>query len=142
MTDVLAVRGAKIPLWAIQVEVSRNSGPGGQNVNKVNSRVTLRLNLRTAPGLSNFARARLLSKLGPKLTTAGELLVHGAEHRDQSQNKSAAFERLRDLLEQALIPEKRRVATKPTRGSIERKIKARKLRSGIKRERRWRPEAE
>ncbi|MBK6939835.1 MAG: aminoacyl-tRNA hydrolase [Planctomycetes bacterium] len=142
MTDVLAVRGAKIPLWAIQVEVSRNSGPGGQNVNKVNSRVTLRLNLRTAPGLSEFSRARLLSKLGPKLTTAGELLVHGAEHRDQSQNKSAAFERLRAMLEQALTPDKRRVATKPTRGSIERKIKARKLRSGIKRERRWRPDAE
>ena len=142
MSDVLAVRGAKIPLWAIQIDVSRARGPGGQNVNKVNSRVTLRLNLRTAPGLSEFARARLLSKLGAKLTTNGELLVHGAEHRDQSQNKAAAFERLRSMLEQALTPEKRRVATKPTRGSIERKIDARKKRSAVKRERRWRPDAE
>lgn len=121
-----------IPLSELTIEVARGGGPGGQNVNKVNSKVRIRFALTQSPSLPPEVKDRLIAKLSSKLTTEGEILVAANEYRDQPRNREAAIERLRRMLSDALFVEKARRATKPTRGSVERRIKARKHRSSIK----------
>jgi ribosome-associated protein len=125
-----------IPLAELAIETARGGGPGGQNVNKVSSKVRVRFSVANSPSLTPEIRARLFEKLASKLTTEGELLVAANEYRDQPRNKAAAIERLRRTLEEALFEPKHRRATKPTRGSVERRIGERKRRSQVKRMRR------
>ncbi len=128
--------GVTIAPSDLRFEFSRASGPGGQNVNKVNSRVTLRFDLTRDGQMSDPVRRRLLEKLRGRLTRDGELVIHAAEHREQGRNKQAAIERLRALLVDALkIPKKRR-RTRPSRGAVERRIGAAKRRGALKKSRR------
>ena len=129
----LAFRTFTIPGRELRVEFARGGGPGGQNVNKVASKVLLRFDVAGSPALPPEVRARLLEKLATRLTGSGELLIAASEHRDQPRNREAALARLRMLIEQALRVPKARRATKPTRGSVERRIAERKRRSAIKR---------
>jgi ribosome-associated protein len=139
--DIVLPRGIRIPFDELLIETSRGGGPGGQNVNKVSSKVRVRFNVRTSPSLPEEVRLRLLEKLASKLTTDGELLVAANEYRDQPRNRAAALERLRRHLDDALFEHRTRRKTKPTRGSIERRIGERKHRSDIKKMRRG-PEVE
>ncbi len=138
--DIVLPRGIRVPYGEISFEYSRSGGPGGQRVNKVNSRVTLRFDVARSPSLTDEARTILLEKMRPRLTNEGVLVLHASERRDQAQNRDSAVARLRLLLAEALTPKKKRRPTKPTRGSVERRIQARKLRSDVKRLRR-RPDA-
>lgn len=131
--------GLRIPLSELRFEFARGGGPGGQNVNKLNTRATLRFDVAGSPALRPDVRARLLTALKNRITGAGELLIHAGEHRTQPQNRAAALERFRELLTDALAVRKKRHATKPTRGSVERRIAARKRRSQIKK---WRREGD
>lgn len=135
-SDLRFPRGVVIPLDELRFETSRGGGPGGQNVNKVSTRVTLRFDVEGSPSLSDAARAVLREKLASRLTTAGELVLHASEHRDQPRNRAAAIARFTNLLTEALTPEKKRRETRPTRGSVERRIRERKRRSELKRQRR------
>jgi ribosome-associated protein len=130
--DDLAFRTFTIPARELRLEFARGGGPGGQNVNKVASKVLLRFDVAGSGALPTEVRARLLEKLAPRLTGRGELLIAASEHRDQLRNREAAFARLRMLIEQALRVPKPRRATKPTRGSVERRIAERKRRSARK----------
>ena len=128
--------GLRIPLTELDFEVSRASGPGGQNVNKVNSRVSLRFDVLNSPSLPDRPRQRLLEGLKSRLTTEGVLVLHSSEYREQARNRAAAILRFENLLRELLTPKKQRRPTRPTRGSVERRIKERKLRGQIKKWRR------
>lgn len=117
-----------IPGAELRVSTSRSGGPGGQHVNTTDSRVTLRWNVRTSAALDEPARERLLERLGPKLTLDGDVMVSVSDDRSQMFNRQLARERLAALVRAARVPTKARHATRPTRGSKERRITAKKTR--------------
>lgn len=132
--DPLVVRpDLVIPADELAAEASRSGGPGGQNVNKVSTRVTLRWNVATSRVLDGARRARLLHALAPRLTREGELLVHCDVTRSQAQNRTLARERLAALVRGALVVRKARRATRPTHGSQVRRREGKRRRSQVKR---------
>jgi len=128
-----------IPARELAVTFARSGGPGGQNVNKVASKVVLRFSVRESPTLSESQRARLLERC-PRLTTAGEVVIHASRYRDRERNLEDARGRLATLLHGALARPRQRKATKPTRGSRERRLTQKRQRSETKQGRRERPE--
>jgi ribosome-associated protein len=126
----------QIPEPELEFSYVRSSGPGGQNVNKVNSKAVLRWSLRGSASVPPDLLERLLSKLGPKLTREGDLLIASDRFRDQGRNREDCLEKLRELLVEALHQPKARKASKPTRGSQRRKREAKSRHSEKKRERR------
>ncbi|MGH0038357.1 MAG: alternative ribosome rescue aminoacyl-tRNA hydrolase ArfB [Myxococcota bacterium] len=133
--DVVVRRGLVIPASELVETASRAGGPGGQHVNKANTRVSLRWNARGSSVLGPVQRQRLLDRLGARLTASGELVVHASRHRSRERNREAARERLAELVRGALVVERARVATRPTRASRERKLAEKRRRSGVKRTR-------
>jgi ribosome-associated protein len=117
----------------------RAAGPGGQNVNKVASAVELRFDVVGSRALPDAVRARLLARRDRRLTADGVLVIQANRFRDQAKNRADARERLAALIVAASHVPKRRIATKPTRASKERRIESKKNRSTIKRTRgtRW-----
>jgi ribosome-associated protein len=113
----------------------RASGPGGQNVNKLSTKVTLVFNVAGCQGLSEYQKNRILERLSTRINKAGEITVVSQKSRSQSANKEDTIERLVELLAGALKQQKSRRKTRPTRASKERRLKAKKLRSGIKKDR-------
>ncbi|MET0232899.1 MAG: alternative ribosome rescue aminoacyl-tRNA hydrolase ArfB [Rhodanobacteraceae bacterium] len=120
----------------------RAAGPGGQNVNKVASAVELRFDVVNSRALPDPVRARLLARSDRRLTADGVLVIQANRFRDQAKNRADARDRLAALIVAASHVPKRRIATKPTRASKERRIESKKNRSTIKRGRnvRWDPE--
>ncbi len=114
----------KIPLNEIEFSFVRSSGPGGQNVNKVNSKAVLRWNLIASAAVPVFLRVRLLEVLGGKLTREGEILIGCDTSRDQGRNREECLERLREMLLAAATPPKARKKTKPTRSSQRKRLDA------------------
>jgi len=110
----------------LEFQASRSSGPGGQNVNKVNTRVELRFNISASVLLSDYQKQILLKKLAGKLTVDGVLIIASQEERSQLRNKEIAAAKLYQLLEKALKPVKKRKATRPTRASVEKRIQTKK----------------
>jgi len=113
----------------------RSSGPGGQNVNKVASAVELRFDVANSPSLSNALRVRVLARSDRRLTSEGVLVIQASRFRDQSKNRDDARQRLSEILRAALHVPKKRVATKPSRASKERRLDAKRVRSGHKQRR-------
>jgi ribosome-associated protein len=121
----LVVRpGVEIPDSELEVAFIRSAGPGGQNVNKVASAVQLRFALDRNVSLRADVKTRLRSLAGQRLTDAGEILIAARSHRSQEQNRREAEDRLRDLVLRALVVPKKRVATKPSRASKERRLES------------------
>ncbi len=120
-------RGAWVAKTAALFAFSRSSGPGGQNVNKVNTRAELTVPVDAIRNLSAQARARLLALAGSRLITDSTSLRFVAdEHRSQFDNREACLDRLRDLVTEAATIPKKRKKTKPSRGSKERRLQAKK----------------
>lgn len=118
---------------------SRSGGPGGQNVNKVSSKVTLRWAVANSAVLTEEQRQMLLTRLRSRLTTEGELLLSSQESRSQAENKALVIEKLNHLLVQAFTPRKARKSTKPTKASKKRRVEAKKRHSEKKK---WRGRGE
>jgi ribosome-associated protein len=116
---------------------TRSSGPGGQNVNKVNTRAELRMRPEVVRGLDDAGRARFELLAGKRLTREGELIFTADTHRSQQDNRQACLDRLRALLLMALTPPKKRKATKPSKGSRQRRLDSKRKESDKKSARRW-----
>ena len=119
---LIVAPGVEIPDSDLAVAFTRSAGPGGQNVNKVASAVQLRFALAANSTLRPDVKSRLRALAGHRVTDDGELLIVARESRSQEQNRRLAEERLAELIRRALVPPKKRVATKPTRASRERRL--------------------
>ena len=111
---------------------SRSSGPGGQHVNKVNTKIALRFRIVDSQVLKPEQKILLFKKLGKKLTLEGELLITAKNDRSQLQNKQAAITRFFETLDKALKPRKKRIPTKPSITSIKKRIESNKILSNKK----------
>lgn len=135
MAEVNVAPGITIPDAAIAFSASRASGPGGQNVNKVASKVELRVDTKLIQGLTMGARSRLQALAGKRWLEGGTLLITSSETRNQVDNRVLAETKLVELIKEAIIIPKARRATKPTRGSQERRVTSKKERSQVKQNR-------
>ena len=118
--------------WEITEQFVRASGPGGQNVNKVSTKVSLRFEADRSPNLSEAVKLRLKKIAGTKWTVDGAIVIQCDETRSQIRNREIAHDRLKELVQKALVVPKRRRPTKPSRGAIERRLKSKKIRAEIK----------
>jgi ribosome-associated protein len=139
VVDLLLGNGLLIPAAELSWRFSRSSGPGGQGVNTTDSRVELVFDLAGSVALPPLLQARAQRRLEGRLLD-GALVITASEHRSQWLNRQAALLRLADLLRGAIAPPPpARRRTKPSRGSVERRLSAKKQRGAIKGQRRSRP---
>lgn len=127
----------QIPPAEFEFTYARSSGPGGQNVNKVNSKAVLRWQATKSPSLPEAVRSRFLAKYGSRLTGDGELLITSERYRDQPRNIDDCLEKLREMLLSVAVAPKKRKKTKPSRASKERRLDSKKRDSSKKQSRRW-----
>jgi ribosome-associated protein len=127
--SIRVTRSVSIPLDEIEVRVSRSSGPGGQHANTSETRVEVVFDVESSQTLSPVQKRRLVDKAGPVLRGLAQ------DTRSQARNRELALERLTERLRVGLHVERRRVATRPSKSAVERRLEAKRRRSTIKRNR-------
>ena len=131
---IRVTRSVLLPLAEIELRFSRSSGPGGQHANTAETRVEAILDVEASSALTETQKRRVVAKAGPTLRAVAQ------DERSQLRNRELAVERLVEQLREALKVQRRRVATKPTKASRERRLEAKKRRSTTKRLRRRPPD--
>jgi ribosome-associated protein len=132
-------RSIHLPESELVVRFMRADGPGGQHVNRTESAVELRFDVLHSPSLPEDVRERLLARRDRRMTDEGVLVIQARRFRDQGRNREDARERLLDILRAALVAPKKRIATKPSRASQQRRLEGKQQRAKIKqaRSRSW-----
>ena len=125
----------RIPTGELDFSFSRSSGAGGQNVNKVNTKVTLRWNIDKSTSITKAVKERFHKKYKRRISDGGWVTLHSERYRSQARNIEDSIDKLHEMLATVARPPKARVATKPTRGSVERRIKTKKSKSETKKTR-------
>ena len=136
MDDLSINDEVTIPAGELDISFARSGGPGGQNVNKVETKVELRWTPAASSALSEDERPRLLENLAGRLTTEGELVVTSTRTRDQSRNREDARKKLADIIQEALKPPKVRKKTRPPKRVAESRLAEKRVRSLRKADRR------
>lgn len=139
---LIVSRSISLPESELVERFLRADGPGGQHVNRTESAVELRFDVIDSPSLPEEVRARLLARRDRRLTSEGVLVIQGRRFRDQARNRDDVRERLVEIIRGVLLPPKKRVATKPTRASKERRLAGKQQRGRIKQGRSRKPELE
>jgi ribosome-associated protein len=139
---LIVSRNISLPESELVERFLRADGPGGQHVNRTESAVELRFDVIDSPSLPEEIRARLLERRDRRLTSEGVLVIQGRRFRDQARNRDDVRERLVEIIRGVLVPPKKRVATKPTRASKERRLAGKQQRGRIKQDRSRKPELE
>ena len=129
---IAIMAGVEIPDTALEFIASRSGGPGGQNVNKVSSRITLRFDLEHTTALTADQRQRVRQKLSSRISNEGVLQISSQRTRSQDLNREDAVARFAELLRGALHEDKARVKTKATRSSREERLKEKRIRTSVK----------
>jgi ribosome-associated protein len=127
---------------AARADFARSGGPGGQNVNKLNTKVCLRVNLDDLAGLTEAEHSRLRETLGSRVTGEGELVIHADEERSRLANLRRAYTRMESLISAAAKLPKRRRPTKPSAAARERRLSSKRIRSAKKSGRRPPPQSD
>ncbi|MCC6807280.1 MAG: aminoacyl-tRNA hydrolase [Deltaproteobacteria bacterium] len=135
MPDLFIKEGLIIPERELLWEASRSGGPGGQNVNKVASKVELRFFVFASSALPSGVKARLVRLAHNRMTQEGSLLITSSRTRDQSKNLEDVRTKLRELILSALVPPRPRIPTRPSRGSKERRLAEKRITAKIKSDR-------
>ena len=131
MDDPMPLRGnTAIPLREVTVRASRSSGPGGQHANKTSSRIEATFDVAASGALTDEQKRRIISRLGPHVVAVAQ------DERSQTRNRELALERLARRLSAALVVSRPRHATRPTRGSVKRRLNSKRQRAERKRDRR------
>jgi ribosome-associated protein len=125
-----------IPAGELVQTFARSAGPGGQNVNKVNTKAVLRWQIEQSHGVPQDVRRRFLARYANRVNNDGELVLACDEHREQGRNLTACREKLRAMVLSVLVPPRRRIKTRPSRAAVERRIQSKQRNSEKKQGRR------
>ncbi|MBL9100086.1 MAG: aminoacyl-tRNA hydrolase [Myxococcales bacterium] len=136
LAELIAAPNVRVPAWALRWRAVRSSGPGGQNVNKVASKVELRVALACIHGLTQKTELRLRRLAGARLTTGDEIVLTCGRSRDQGRNLTDAVDRLHRLLVEAQTLPRPRHATRPGAGAIRRRLDSKRQNAERKQARR------
>jgi ribosome-associated protein len=135
MNDIPIKNSIVIPYHELEITTSRSGGPGGQHVNKTETRITVRWNVKETSVLTEQLKERVLKNLESRLTANGDLIIHNRESRSQLQNKKNALAHLAAIVRKALFVPKKRMKTKIPKKEKEKRLQEKKRRGDIKKER-------
>ena len=132
----------RIPAEEFSLSFARASGPGGQNVNKVNSKAVLRWHVAASRSLSNEVKSRFFERYSQKVNQEGELVISSDRFRDQPQNISDCYGKLRQLIQAVLVAPRKRIKTRPSKAAVQRRLSNKRHRSEKKQSRQFRAGSE
>src|SRR5690606_19887793 len=126
----------------LELTFVRSSGPGGENVNRVNSKAVLRWNVEKTTGLPEDVRNRFIKRFANRISQSGDVVLTSDKYREQPRNAAECIDRLRQLVQAVRLAPPKRTRTRPTRGSVERRLQEKRSRSQRKQQRRFRPDSD
>lgn len=130
--DIFVQEGVIIPEHELEISTSRSGGAGGQHVNKTESKITVRWNVKTSNAITDEQKARIIENLGSRLTENGDFILHSSESRSQQHNRMAALKRLEKEIKKALYVPKKRMKTRVSKAAKEARLQSKKIRSSVK----------